>query len=314
MIAKQRTVRRSRTARNEIARRAERILRVEPQFIYHSSFDAPEAEDEILRNGLDTVRQSLAGRRVGSDQAERNTDFYVAFLYRTDPLSRDEEFVLFRRMNYLKFRAHRLRQPLDPDTATIDEVEAIERLEAEAVQLRNFIVECNLRLVTARAKQFSRTTGLPLDELISEGNIGLVQAVQHFDFSRGTKLSTYATWAISNKLLAYYHRSRRQMNHYAGETLESLDAVDADWQSADEQLANQEVRDAIGTLLTRLKERERIAVVTRFGLDESADPATLKDLAEEWGVTKQRAQQVCAGAVDKLRAMLQQAGFAPAME
>ncbi len=314
MIAKQRTVRRSRTARNEVARRADRILRIEPQFIYHSSFDAPQAEDEILRNGLDTVRQSLAGRRVGGDQAERNTDFYVAFLYRTDPLSRDEEFVLFRRMNFLKFRAHRLRQRLDPATATIDEVEAIERLEAEAVQLRNFIVECNLRLVTARAKQFSRTTGLPLDELISEGNIGLVQAVQHFDFSRGTKLSTYATWAISNKLLAYYHRSRRQMNHCAGETLESLDAVDAEWQSADEQLANQEVRDAIGTLLARLKERERIAVMTRFGLDESADPATLKDLAEEWGVTKQRAQQVCAGAVDKLRAMLQQAGFAPATE
>jgi RNA polymerase sigma factor (sigma-70 family) len=314
MIAKQRTVRRNRIARSDVVRRAERILRAEPQFIYHSSFDAPQAEEEILRDGLDTVRRSLAGRRAGSDQAERNADFYVAFLYRTDPLSRDEEFVLFRRMNYLKFRAHRLRQRLDPASATIDEVEAIEQLEAEAVQLRNFIVECNLRLVTARAKQFSRTTGLALDELISEGNIGLVQAVQHFDFSRGTKLSTYATWAISNKLLAYYHRSRRQMTRFAGETLDGIEAVDGEWESADEQLANQEVREAISSLLDQLKERERLAVVTRFGLDESADPATLKDLAQEWGVTKQRAQQVCAGAVDKLRSMLQQAGFAPATE
>ena len=61
--------------------------------------------------------------------------------------------------------------------------------------------------------------------------------------------------------------------------------------------------------MARLKERERIAVENRFGLTKTGEPRTLKELASQWGVTKQRAQQVCAGAVIKLRAMLEDAGF-----
>jgi RNA polymerase sigma factor (sigma-70 family) len=214
-------------------------------------------------------------------------------------------------MNYLKFRAYRLRQGLDPKTATRKQVGEIESLEAEAVALRNYIVESNLRLVTSRAKQFARTTGLPLDELISEGNIGLVQAVEHFDVGRGTKLSTYATWAITNKLLAYLHRVRRQANRVAAEPGEVLDGYEGESVAAEEVVFRSEIREALGTLLGRLKERERVALENRFGLTPTGETATLKDLAEQWGVTKQRAQQVCAGAVVKLRSMLLDAGFVP---
>lgn len=316
MVVKFKPVRRARASRADIVRRAERILRTEPQYIYHSSFDEPGIEQEILAlPESDVLRRALGlSARTHADRGAQGADFYVAFLYRTDPLTREQEFVLFRRMNFLKFRAFRLRQRLDARRATRKEVEAIERLEEEAVRIRNYIVESNLRLVTARAKHFARTTGLPLDELISEGNIGLVQAVEHFDFARGTKLSTYATWAITNKLLAYFHRARRQSTHFGGEQSEALDAVDGGFQAVDEQLSNAEVRLAIVELLGKLKERERIAVVTRFGLADAGDSATLKELAIRWGVTKQRAQQVCAGAVTKLRVMLKEAGFAPVAE
>ena len=250
-------------------------------------------------------------RDANRTRPAKDADFYVAFLYRTDPLSRAEEFVLFQRMNYLKFRAYRLRQGLDPKTATLKQVEEIESLEAEAITVRNYIVESNLRLVTSRAKQFARTTGLPLDELISEGNIGLVQAVEHFDVGRGTKLSTYATWAITNKLLAYLHRARRQASRVAAEPGEVLDAYEGVSDVAEQVVFRAEIREAIGILLGRLKERERVALVNRFGLTPTGETATLKDLAAQWGVTKQRAQQVCAGAVVKLRSMLLDAGFVP---
>jgi DNA-directed RNA polymerase sigma subunit (sigma70/sigma32) len=64
-------------------------------------------------------------------------------------------------------------------------------------------------------------------------------------------------------------------------------------------------------MLKHLKERERIAIEHRFGFVKDRQPKTLKDLATQWGVTKQRAQQVCAGAVSKLRGMVEQAGIGP---
>jgi RNA polymerase sigma factor (sigma-70 family) len=268
-------------------------------------FDDGDAESEIL--GPPPERTSQRERT----SAAKDADFYVAFLYQTDPLSRDEEFYLFRKMNFIKFRAYRLRQGLDPASATLRQVEEIEGLEREANEIRNFIVECNLRLVTARAKHFARTTGLPLDELISEGNIGLVQAVEHFDFSRGTKLSTYATWAITNKLLAYFHRARRQANHFINEQGELLDFVEGNSPDVEDRVSHAEVRDVLVGLLDHLRERERIAVENRFGLTPTGETRTLKELALQWGVTKQRAQQVCAGAVHKLRSMLEQAGVEP---
>mgnify|MGYP005842839657 CR=1 FL=1 len=294
--------------RAEIARRAIRILKTEPHYVYHPSFDAPDAKQLIL------AAPAAAATSRPAIRTAKGSDFYVAFLYQTDILSREEEFYLFRKMNYLKFLAYRLRQGIDPQTAELAQVEEIERLESEATRIRNFVIESNLRLVTARAKQFSRSTGLPLDELISEGNIGLVQAVEHFDFSRGTKLSTYATWAISNKFLAYLQRARRQSGHFGGDQTLLSDVVQLDAASVEERLADAELKERLAALISGLKERERAALEHRFGLTDGTQGQTLKDLAGQWGVTKQRAQQVCAGAVNKLRAMLQQEGFHPSMD
>ena len=215
----------------------------EPQYIYNASFEEASAEREIL-GALDQENANHGRAAASTAQAERRSDFYVAFLYRMDPLTREQESVLFRGMNYIKFRAFRLRQRLDPLTATLNEVEAIEALEQQATRIRNYIVESNLRLVTARAKQFARSTCLPLDELISEGNIGLVQAVEHFDYSRGTKLSTYATWAITNKLLAYLHKSRRQKSRLVSVSSDAMEIEDTGLLAAEEQLSNAEVRGA----------------------------------------------------------------------
>jgi RNA polymerase sigma factor (sigma-70 family) len=296
---------RRRVKRSEIVRRAERILRTEPHYIYHACFDAPDAQETILAPPEEPI-----GHRSNSS-ATKDADFYLAFLYQTNLLTREQETYLFRKMNYLKFLAYRRRQGLDPATVSLARVKEIEALEKEAVDIRNHIVECNLRLVTARAKQFARSSGLPLDELISEGNIGLVQAVEHFDFSRGTKLSTYATWAITNKLLAYLQRSKRDSTHFSREHGVCLESVEGDSLHVESLLSQSEVRELLGGMLQHLKERERIAVENRFGFVEDHHPKTLKDLAAQWGVTKQRAQQVCAGAVNKLRGMVEQAGIEP---
>ena len=83
---------------------------------------------------------------------------------------------------------------------------SISSLESQALQFKNQLITKNLRLVVSRAKKFTNK-GLDFEDLIQEGNIGLMKAVDKFDSSKKTKVSTYATWwidqsirrAISNK-------------------------------------------------------------------------------------------------------------------
>ena len=79
-------------------------------------------------------------------------------------------------------------------------IDAARRVELEhtvqdAAEARQRFIQCNLRLVVSIAKRY-RSTGLPLLDLIQEGNLGLMRAVEKFDPHRGFKFSTYATWWI----------------------------------------------------------------------------------------------------------------------
>ncbi len=66
----------------------------------------------------------------------------------------------------------------------------------QAQEARNALIKANLRLVVNIAKKHCHSRGLPLNDLIQEGNIGLMKAVEKFEYNRGYKFSTYATWWI----------------------------------------------------------------------------------------------------------------------
>ena len=189
---------RSRKSRKADIERARRLLAADLTYIPHPSFDDPAARDAILAPSPGSERPEPDPTPLAGD-----LDADPSRGARIPP--REREAHMFRRMNYLKCLARRIRDRIDPESPDPDDLDEIERLQVEALKLKNQIVETHLRLVVAVAKKHVKA-GYDLPERISDGTFALMRAVDRFDFARGNRFSTYATWAIINGLV---RRDRR---------------------------------------------------------------------------------------------------------
>jgi RNA polymerase primary sigma factor/RNA polymerase sigma factor len=226
---------------------------------------------------------------------------YLASLYEVPLLNREQEAHLFRKFNYLKYRANKLRDELDPARAKSSIMDEIESLYDQTVVVKNQIVRANLRLVVSIAK---RHVG-PSDnffELVSDGNMSLIRAVEKFDFARGNKFSTYASWAIMKNFARTIPDEIRYKDRYRTANFEMFSATEDQRSDQYEQESAQSQRQfQVGRILERLDEREAKIIISRFGLDHKQEPLTLKEVGAEMGVTKERVRQIEARALNKLR-------------
>ncbi|MFJ4317775.1 RNA polymerase sigma factor RpoD/SigA [Streptomyces lavendulae] len=141
-------------------------------------------------------RQSTSSARaVGGEIADRDlVGMYLDEIARTPLLDAAKEVELSQIIEAGVYA----RQILDEATPREGEPPAREELEAlaaEGERAKEVFIRSNLRLVVAVARRYPRS-GLPLLDLIQEGNAGLVRAVEKFDYAKGFKFSTYATWWI----------------------------------------------------------------------------------------------------------------------
>lgn len=226
---------------------------------------------------------------------------YLASLYEVPLLTRAQEAHVFRKMNYLKYKAMRLRERLDPARPKSGLMDRIERCYDEAVATKNQIIRANLRLVVSIAK---RHVG-PAEnffELVSDGNMSLMRAVEKFDFARGNKFSTYASWAIMKNFARTIPDEHRQRDRFRTSNAEMFTAAEDERSDQFEQESAQLQREAqVRKILGRLDEREQRIIISRFGLRRGEEPLTLKQVGVELGVTKERIRQIEARALSKLR-------------
>jgi RNA polymerase primary sigma factor len=275
--------------------RARRILEQKLDFIPNPSFEDPAQHDEIL--GPMPVAPERTVRKL---ELPESVPQYLASLYEVPLLTADQERHLFRKMNFLKYQASQLRDSLNPDRAKAKVMDEIERLQEEALAVKNQIIRANLRLVVSIAKKYM-VSDQGFFELVSDGNVSLIRAVEKFDFARGNKFSTYASWAVMKNFARTIPGERQVRERFrTGHEEVFQTAADIRVDEHDAEAVHEQSQLAVRSLLQRLEAREQRILIRRFGLDGDAGQ-TLEQVGRDLGITKERVRQIEARAREKLR-------------
>jgi len=131
-------------------------------------------------------------RAADPEQVGDALPLYLQEIGRVRLLTGPQEVQLAQAIEAGGLAGERLR---DREGIAPEEVEELEQQVLAGQEARRKLIEANLRLVVSVARRYMNR-GLPLSDLIQEGNIGLLRAVEKFDYTRGFKFSTYATWWI----------------------------------------------------------------------------------------------------------------------
>lgn len=178
---------------------------------------------------------------------------------------------------------------------------------------RDKIIKSNLKFVANVAKPF-QNLGLSYSDLIAEGNLGLMRAIDKFDYSRGYKTISYSVWWIRQAILdALNNRNMLKGDEIPCSMEKDIDYDEEDAYNIDGRFVEpqedmddattrfKEMRSSINVLMKCLTERERIILTDYFGLGNE-DEKTLEEIGRKFGLTKERVRQIKEKSLKKLRA------------
>ena len=212
-----------------------------------------------------------------------------------------------------------------------EEIELAIKIADDDPNAKKRLAEANLRLVVSIAKRYVGR-GMQFLDLIQEGNLGLIKAVDKFDYTKGFKFSTYATWWIRQAItraiadqartiripvhmvetINKVKKANSQLLHQNGreptpeEIGEEEDSHLGDFIPDDDALAPADaasmslLKEQLSEVLKTLTPREEKVLSLRFGL-EDGNPKTLEEVGKEFNVTRERIRQIEAKALRKLR-------------
>lgn len=223
---------------------------------------------------------------------------------KTVVLTAAQERVIFAQLNYARFRGAKVQRKAAREELSAAIARDLLKWHTTAERIRKQIAESNLALVLAMAKRV-RSADLDFGDLISEGNMALLRAVDKFDFSRGFKFSTYGCRAILKAYSRLGIKTQKYRQHFPVEFDPELERADhiGEIRSSRESDDIQEVKNVFQSDRAGLSDIERTVIFHRYGLDRPVNSSqlTLEQVGIILGVTKERVRQIQNKALEKIR-------------
>ena len=218
-----------------------------------------------------------------------------------------EERLMFLRFNYAKLRLTRLQKLIKKDGLTKERADQFLEWHRRFEHFREYLVRTNLALVLAMAKR-TRLGDVDFAEVVSEGNMALIRAVDKFNVDRGFKFSTYACRAILKAFSRTALKSSRHKSRFPVEF--EPDMEKSDWQDRRRDQVEEDCIDELKAIVDRnladLSNVEETVIRRRFNWQQQEEsPLTLEEVGQIIGVTKERVRQIQNKALTKIRVVME---------
>ena len=217
--------------------------------------------------------------------------------YKSPLLSKEQEFHLFRKMNYLKGKVHTLANKIENCQHAKAKMRIANYVQKKITETRNIIAESNFRLATQIMKHKKNDSNN--DAVLSDAYLDVLKAVDYFNWNLGLRFSTYATWVVKKN---FFRESKSKVNY--AEKMMQLDETRAncleDLRCKDSGEKDQKAReDFIQKLIVMLlnedanhdRVRQAYVLENYFGVC-GKQKMTLEQISAQIGVTKERVRQL----------------------
>jgi RNA polymerase sigma factor (sigma-70 family) len=223
-------------------------------------------------------------------------------------MSTPEERQMFLRYNYSKCRLSRLQRKVKKEGLTRESAREAVKWHHRFEHFREYLVRTNLALVLAMAKR-TRLGDVDFAEIVSEGNMALLRAVEKFNVERGFKFSTYACRAVLKAFSRTAQKSTRYRTRFPVEF--EPDMEKSDWQDRRRDQVEEDCIDELKTIVDRnladLSNVEQTVIRRRFNWQQKEeDPLTLEEVGKIIGVTKERVRQIQNKALAKIKLVMEE--------
>jgi RNA polymerase primary sigma factor len=305
----------TRTATNRTRKRAPAVpralrARVEPLLEENYAFmDSPAFRRRNIERDLFTFEQDNepALPLTSWYQPTRDDVLDVSITGAPQLMKADEERMMFLRFNYSKKRLSQLQRAIRRDGLTRELADQFLEWHRRFEHFREYLVRTNLALVLAMAKR-TRLGDVDFAEIVSEGNMALIRAVDKFSVDRGFKFSTYACRAILKAFSRTAMKASRHRLHFPVEFEPELEK--SDWQDRRRDQVEEDCIDELKQIVDRnladLSNVEQTVIRRRFNWEQAEEsPLTLEEVGKIIGVTKERVRQIQNKALQKIRNVME---------